>query len=203
MFLIVKVFDYVRLLKCSITERSIAFDWQNFFFVSSITEPKRTQSSDWVRLPNVWLTSPGNIYGVGLISRFPVKTLLPVNKGLVITQLYQYLFSTGGTNYSKAFTRAFQLLKGSSAGKGSARRKVIVFLTDGKPTDSPKLIMETIKTKNAEHNDTVVIMTYGMLQNLQILRDIAEQNGTRYGVPKGPGVTVSLYMAVRKRKLSF
>ena len=46
------MFDYVRLLNRSITERSIAFDWQNFF-VSSITEPSRTQSSDWVRLGSI------------------------------------------------------------------------------------------------------------------------------------------------------
>ena len=116
-----------------------------------------------------------------------------VYKRRLITHLHQYFYPTGGTDYSKAFIRAFQLLKGSSAGKGSARRKVIVFLTDGQPNDAGKLIMETIKTKNAELNDTVVIMTYGMLQNLQILRDIAKQDGTRYGVPKAPDVTVSTY----------
>ena len=42
-------FNYVRLLDRSITERSIAFDWQNFF-ASSIKFDYRTQSSDWVRL---------------------------------------------------------------------------------------------------------------------------------------------------------
>ena len=48
-------FDYVRLLNCSITEGSIAFDLQNFSGVrlSSITEPNRTQSSDWVRLGSI------------------------------------------------------------------------------------------------------------------------------------------------------
>ena len=45
-------FDYVRLLDRSITERSIAFDWQNFF-VSSIKFDYRTQSSDWVRLGSI------------------------------------------------------------------------------------------------------------------------------------------------------
>ena len=40
------------LVELSITERSIAFDWQIFLWVrlSSITEPNGTQSSDWVRL---------------------------------------------------------------------------------------------------------------------------------------------------------
>ena len=61
-------FDYVRLLDRSITERSIAFDGQNFF-VSSIKFDHRTQSNpierlgsigfDWVRLPNVRLATPG------------------------------------------------------------------------------------------------------------------------------------------------
>ena len=41
--------DYVRLLDRSITERSIAFDLQNFF-VSLIKFNYRTQLSDWVRL---------------------------------------------------------------------------------------------------------------------------------------------------------
>ena len=102
-----------------------------------------------------------------------------------------YFTPTGGTVYSNAFTMAFDLLKGTSAGRGSSRKKVIIFLTDGQPNDAAYLIMETIKTKNAELNNSVVIMTYGMLPNLQILRDIAEQDGTKYGVPKAPDVIVS------------
>ena len=56
---------YVRLFKCSISERSIVFEWQNFG-VSSIKFDYRTQSKsierlefDWVRLSNVRLTTPG------------------------------------------------------------------------------------------------------------------------------------------------
>ena len=40
------------MLDRSITERSIAFDLQNFF-VSSIKFDYRTQSSDWVRLGSI------------------------------------------------------------------------------------------------------------------------------------------------------
>ena len=39
-------FDYVRLLNCSITERSIGKIFCEF-------EPNRTQSSDWVRLGSI------------------------------------------------------------------------------------------------------------------------------------------------------
>jgi len=58
--------------------------------------------------------------------------------------------------------------------------------------------MKTIKTKNAELNNTVVIMTYGMLMNLQILEDIAKQDGSNYGVSKAPDVTVSTITAMQE-----
>ena len=45
-------FDYVPLLNCSITKRSTAFDWQNFF-VSSIKFDYRTQSNPIERLGSI------------------------------------------------------------------------------------------------------------------------------------------------------
>ena len=45
-------FDYVQLLDRSITERSIAYDWQNFF-VSSIKFDYRTQSNPIERLGSI------------------------------------------------------------------------------------------------------------------------------------------------------
>ena len=62
--------------------------------------------------------------------------------------------------------------------------------------------MATIKTKNAELNNEVVIMTYGMLADLQILKDIAKQDGSSYGVSKAPDVTVSTVPAMRERHVS-
>ena len=60
-----RLFYYVRLFNCSISERSIVFDCPNSW-VSSIVFDCRTQSKsverlefDWVRLPNVRLTTPG------------------------------------------------------------------------------------------------------------------------------------------------
>ena len=94
----------------------------------------------------------------------------------------------GGTDYSKAFIKAFDLFNGTSGISGSSRKKVIIFLTDGRPNDNEKTILQTIKTKNAELNNEVVIMTYGMLANLPILRYIAEQEGL--GVTKPSDVTV-------------
>ena len=61
--------------------------------------------------------------------------------------------------------------------RGSTRKRVILFLTDGQPQDDKKTILQTIKTKNSELQNSVVILTYGMLQNLPILQDIARQGG--------------------------
>lgn len=93
-------------------------------------------------------------------------------------------------------------MKGSSPGKGHSRKKVIIFLTDGEPNDAERDIMETIKTKNTELNNAVVIMTYGMLTNLQILDDIARQDGSSYGVSQAPDVTVSTMTAIQESHVS-
>lgn len=68
---------------------------------------------------------------------------------------------------------------------------LIMFLTDGEPSDDKTNIMQTIKNRNAELRNKVIIMTYGMLVNKKILMDIANQDGTSYGVSMSSGVTVS------------
>ena len=85
--------------------------------------------------------------------------------------------------------RAFDLFKGTSVGGSFARKRVILFVTDGEPIDNKKTIIQTIKTKNAELNNSVVILTYGLLQNLPILQEMAEQQGQ--GVTRAPDATVS------------
>ena len=107
---------------------------------------------------------------------------------LQVSLLIFFFLFLGGTDYSKAFIKAFDLFKGTSDISGSSRKKVIIFLTDGRPNDNEKTILQTIKTKNAQLNNEVVIMTYGMLTNLPILRYIAEQEGL--GVRKPSDVTV-------------
>ena len=130
--------------------------------------------------------------GKGTNFRLPTFKSITKNYDHSFTHFFFFFFLyTGSTFYSRALTVAFDLLKGSSTGRDSSREKVIIFLTDGEPNDTPREIIEKIKTKNAELNNAVVIMTYGMLQDLQILRDIANQDGTAYGVAKAADVTVS------------
>ena len=108
------------------------------------------------------------------------------------------LLLTGGTQYGNAFIKAFELLKGSGSSlqDNFRRKKVILFLTDGKPNDDKGRIMQIIKDKNVEQSNSVIIMKYGMLVYAPILLDIANQDGTSYGVSKEPGVTVSGYIYV-------
>lgn len=77
--------------------------------------------------------------------------------------------------------KAFELLKSSGAGnKTLQRRKVILFLTDGAPTDSiPKHILDVLKDekeslRKATSKDAV-IFAYGIGNNdYTLLRKIAD-----------------------------
>ena len=63
---------------------------------------------------------------------------------------------------------------------------MIIFLTNGEPQDEKKKIFQTIKTKNQEMNNSVAILGFGFggFVNQEILQDIVDQNGTKYGVPQ-------------------
>ena len=52
-----------------------------------------------------------------------------------------FFLSSGETQYRLAFEKAFSLLKGTaSEDAGKPKRKVILFLTDGAPSDDKKAI---------------------------------------------------------------
>ena len=91
-----------------------------------------------------------------------------------------------------AFEKAFSLLKGSvSEESGEKKKRVILFLTDGAPSDGRKeLIFHTIRDKNFELNNSVIILTYGFgsAVNPTILEDIAKQNTAKYGAPANTSV---------------
>ena len=91
-----------------------------------------------------------------------------------------------------AFEKAFSLLKGSvSEESGVKKKRVILFLTDGAPSDAKKeLIFHTIRDKNFELNNSVIILTYGFgsAVNQTILEDIAEQNTAKYGASPNTAV---------------
>ena len=105
--------------------------------------------------------------------------------------IYIYIFcSTGKTKFIPAFEKAFELLKGSvSKNSAKSRKRVILFLTDGDPSDSKEDLFKIIRDRNLELNNSVIIMTYGFDRAYQeILIDIANQNTTKYGVPANTSV---------------
>ena len=100
------------------------------------------------------------------------------------------MFYTGQTKFIPAFEKAFELLRGSvSKDTAKTKKRVILFLTDGDPSDSKKSLFETIRNRNLELNNSVIILTYGFDNKYQeILIDIAYQNTTKYGVPANTSV---------------
>jgi len=86
--------------------------------------------------------------------------------------------------------KAFDLLKASVVGEtDKTRRRIILFLTDGDPTDKRELIFKTIRDRNLELNNSVIIFTFGIdTPNPEILTDIAIQNTTKYGYPRNVSV---------------
>ena len=101
---------------------------------------------------------------------------------------------TGQTQYRLGLAKAFSLLKGSASEEsGKTKKRVILFLTDGKPSDrDKKQIFETIRDKNLELNNSVIILTYGFGNkediDQDILEDIAKQYTAKYGVPANTSV---------------
>ena len=97
---------------------------------------------------------------------------------------------TGDTRFIPAFEKAFELLKSLvSKNSGKSKRRVILFLTDGNPTDSKTDLFRIIRDRKFELNNSVIILTYGFDRAYQeILIDIANQNTTKYGVPANTSV---------------
>lgn len=63
-------------------------------------------------------------------------------------------------------------------------------MTDGAPSDNRKdLIFETIRDRNLELNNSVVILTYGFgSADQEILEDIAKQNTAKHNIPVNTSV---------------
>ena len=97
-----------------------------------------------------------------------------------------FLLFSGNSIYQKGFEKACALLKASASEEPNKNKKrVILFLTDGEPSDkNVSLIFKTIRDCNLELNNSVIIFTYGIgTVNKEILIDIAIQNTTKYGFP--------------------
>ena len=113
-------------------------------------------------------------------------------------------FSFQGTSkYETAFEKACELLKATVSEKdGKIKKKVILFLTDGDPSDANRsLIFKTIRDCNTELKNSIIIFTYGIgnAVNQEILKDIANLKTEKYGYPADRtvgAITVKSYVCV-------
>uniref|UniRef100_H2Z2Q4 VWFA domain-containing protein n=1 Tax=Ciona savignyi TaxID=51511 RepID=H2Z2Q4_CIOSA len=108
----------------------------------------------------------------------------PQNKKKVSTFIDQ-IFSGGGTYYSTALTKAFAFFQSEPADLD----RVILFMSDGAPSDSASVIMSTQIRGNERLNNSVIIMTYGLgSADFTVLTHMAQNNGAAYGITKTLGV---------------
>ncbi|KAL9960898.1 hypothetical protein ACROYT_G034406 [Oculina patagonica] len=141
---------------------------------------------------NDQVSTPGDVGGK-LSNCYSERLALAVPTNIKSMKSYiDYgLAQQGQTHYRLGFEKAFSLLKGSISGEsGKTKKRVILFLTDGEPSDpNNKVIFETIRDRNFELNNTVIILTYGFgKENKEILEDIAKQDTAKYGVPANTSV---------------
>jgi len=104
--------------------------------------------------------------------------------------------STGKSQYKLGFEKAFILLKASASEEpDKTKKRIILFLTNGHPSDNNRtLIFKTIRDKNSELNNSVIIFTFGIAaDSAEILTDIAEQNTGKHGFPRKGDITVKYF----------
>ncbi|XP_071141369.1 VWFA and cache domain-containing protein 1-like isoform X1 [Mytilus edulis] len=132
----------------------------------------------------VAFSSSANIPGSGTVGRECHGTELakatPLNIKFMKSQV-SVIRSGGSTNYEAAMKVAFKFFV-NTVDMADDRGKVILFLTDGEQTAGGEPL-DVIKEENGKMNNRVVILTYGLGQQLdfnaiQKLKDMAAQTRT-------------------------
>ncbi|VDI58540.1 Hypothetical predicted protein [Mytilus galloprovincialis] len=132
----------------------------------------------------VAFSSSANIPGSGTIGRDCHGTELakatPLNIKFMKSQV-SVIRSAGSTNYEAAMRAAFKFFV-NKPDMSDDRGKVILFLTDGEKTAGGEPL-DVIKEENKKINNSVVILTYGLGQQLNVnaiqkLKDMAAQTRT-------------------------
>ncbi|XP_062512839.1 VWFA and cache domain-containing protein 1-like isoform X2 [Corticium candelabrum] len=101
----------------------------------------------------------------------------------------------GTTDYVSALVLAFQLIEGTAHSQKDGNKRVILFLTDGEPTNEHADIMRTINNHNKRLNYSVILLTYGMNipshgDAATILEDMATQNFAKHGIINSGSPTI-------------
>ena len=78
--------------------------------------------------------------------------------------------ASGATQYGAALTEAYALLNGGTPGQ-YASRSVVIFLSDGVPSDSSSSINTIIQTQQPEN---CILLTYGLAFDGDVLQSMAD-----------------------------
>ena len=131
------------------------------------------------------ISSAPGCYGSQLAATIPVNIA-------ALTSFVYGLAPGGGAVYSAALQTALAMLSDARDSGTSDRTQVVLFVTDGDPTDSSTSIMNVLDTANA--NRTARVFTYGVgLSTSPLLQAIASQNrGAFYPVPNAADIRTQL-----------
>ncbi|XP_076811760.1 VWFA and cache domain-containing protein 1-like isoform X2 [Clavelina lepadiformis] len=86
------------------------------------------------------------------------------------------LFADGSTYYAKALEKAFDFFTTDIETRNNTKLdRVILFMSDGQPSEPfTSTIFDTLRSRNAEVDNSVVILTYGLgSSNFNVLQDMA------------------------------
>ncbi|KAI0211084.1 VWFA and cache domain-containing protein 1 [Lamellibrachia satsuma] len=114
----------------------------------------------------------------------------------------------GATNYIEPLEKAFKLLRSDQPGN---RQKAILYLADGRTSTTPGVILDKIKQLNGELGNKVVILTYGIGNDLtesekKFLMDMANQtqsDPTKGDIKRGRYTQVEPSMSLKVRLGSY
>lgn len=140
---------------------------------NSETDP-RLLRADATRVALGYLPS-GTIVSAVKFGSFATTVLEPTpltnaNREPIALRVRQSLATSGATNYEAAFRQALELLN-----RTGAPQKIVVFLSDGKPT-SPYSTDQRIAGLRIQ----IHTVGYGPVRNLPVLIDIARRSGASY-----------------------
>ncbi|KAI0210270.1 VWFA and cache domain-containing protein 1 [Lamellibrachia satsuma] len=108
-------------------------------------------------------TPPGNLR-TSICYSNTLAMATPRNKHYLTNDFLMNLRADGGTHYAPALKKAFEyFIKTPSVSTDrTVREKAIIFLTDGEPTDTREVVMQTLRDENAKLGNKVTMFMFGL-----------------------------------------
>lgn len=138
--------------------------------------------SDRITLPNDYPAETRTCYK----EEMALATPLNIN---YLKDWIRGIIPNGGTQYNPALKLAFDYFDTAfNESLNMERKRVMLFLSDGEPSDDHSSFFRTIVNRNSNLNMSIVIMTYAIGPSIgtELLEAIAMQDGSDYGIDNEP-----------------